>query len=187
MMGYTYFSERQRTYFDAWFASASDDDRVECVIGWNWGLGGGIETLQSIVERSDCDVTTALTIFWSSEAIDYLAKYPNEEAANAAGEGDLYKLHATIIRRYREKGFDHSGLKLDMSDIGGSVSITERLAGHDDLAAPSTMASSIPGRHPVRTTEFHMYGVPWFIEHLDDPDWGDYVKRTLGSLQIDLC
>ncbi|NIJ18162.1 DUF4274 domain-containing protein [Sphingobium vermicomposti] len=186
MMGYTYFSERQRASFDAWFASASDDDRAECVIAWNYGLGGGIETLQSIVERPDCDLTTALTIFWSSDAILYLAKYPNEQAAKAAGEGDLYKLLASIIHRYRESGFAHSGLKLDMSDIGGRVSITEKLADHDDLAAPPTMASSILGRPPVRTTEFDMYGVPMFIAQLDDPDWGDYVKRTLGSLQIDL-
>jgi hypothetical protein len=186
MMGYTYFSERQKAYFDAWFASASDDDRANCVLRWNWGLGDGVETLQSIVERPDCDVTTALTAFWSSEAITHLANYPNYETAIAAGEGGLYKLHASIIRRFREHGFPHSGLELDMSDFGASVSVTERLESHDDLAAPSTMALPILGRPAVQTTEFDMYGVPTFIEHLDDPAWGEYVKRTMTSLQIDL-
>jgi hypothetical protein len=182
MIGYEYFSVRQRAHFDAWFALASDDDRAACVIRWNWGLGGGIETRQSIVERLDCDVTTALTIFWSSEAITYLARYPNEEAANAAGEGELYRLHASIIRRYRNNEYAHSGLELDLSDHGANLSVVESLAQHRDLAIPPKMALPIKGRPPVLTTEFASDGVPSFIEHLDNPEWADYVKRTLGSL-----
>ena len=167
MMGYTYLTEFQRARFDEWFTTASDDDRAECVVCWNWGLGGGVETLQSIVERPDCDVTTALTIFWSSEAVSHLAKYPNEEEAIAAGQGDMYKLHASIIRRYKKNGYAHSGLELDPSQLGASLSEVESLAQHGDLAAAPAMALPITGRPRVCTTQFEMYGVPLFIDRLE--------------------
>ena len=90
----------------AWLDSAGPDDRHRAALDFDWG--GPLYLIDWIVRQPDCDVATALTVFWAGEPVSWMI----EERSNTEKPNGYSYLNrqicAYIADRIRAGGYTRS-------------------------------------------------------------------------------
>lgn len=92
----------------AWLGSAGPEDWHRVALDFNWDAP--LHVLDWIVRQADCDIATALTIFWLGEPACWLVE---EGASDEEPNGFSWlnaKICAYIANRVREGGYARSGI-----------------------------------------------------------------------------
>lgn len=139
----------------AWLEKASPDDWHRVALDHNWDEG--VETLSWIVHRPDCDIATALDIFWKGQP----AWYPLLAVKEGRDEADdpTWTMLKFIGARINASGYQRSRIAFDATP--GLRQDYEELAGYLDqmpnppFRAHPDMLRSRRGREVVNDADFY--------------------------------
>lgn len=133
-----------------WLLKADPDQRHAAALTWNWDYG--LAPLLWISRREDCDLATALHIFFGGCPEFYL-KVGGDRKQVAAEYGDLMTFDMMMdIKKRIERGFyRRSAIKFDLSE---SIEILDRYrATVEQLAA--MLPANLPTRGEGRVIAYH--------------------------------
>lgn len=118
----------------AWLGNADPDDRHRAALDVNWG--GPLYLIDWIVRQADCDMATALTVFWAAQPTCWIEE---QGASTGARDGYSYlsrQLCVYIAERVRAGGFTRSSIAFD-PDVGTKKDYVDLVAIENALMNPS--------------------------------------------------
>lgn len=118
----------------AWLEKADPDDRHRAALDFNWG--GPLYLIDWIVRQPDCDIATALTVFWAGQPTAWM-----EEQGASTGEPDGFsylnrQICAYIADRVRAGGYTRSSIAF-APEVGTRKDYVDLVAMENALTKPS--------------------------------------------------
>lgn len=121
----------------AWLASADPDDWHRAVLDFNWSEP--LYLLDWIVRQNDCDVATALTVFWKGEPEAWMAEAGADDDEPNGFSYLNRQLCAYIAARVAAGGYDRSQIAF-APDTWTKQMYVELVACEKELADPNFRA-----------------------------------------------
>jgi uncharacterized protein DUF4274 len=133
-----------------WLRKADPDQRHAAALTWNWDYS--LAPLLWISRRPDCDLATALHIFFGGSP-EYYLKIGGDRALVAEGHGDLMTFDMMMdIKSRIERGFyTRSAIQFDLSQAFEILDRHKPTA--EQLAA--LIPNDLPRRHEGRVIAYH--------------------------------
>lgn len=145
--------ERARLHRFFW---PSEDDDLEALVAvlqtpeelhqlawsFNWD-DVGLEAPRAIIRRPDCDLGTAVLLYWHSGPRFY-AQYPGEQEVPAHSRA-LYALHREIEERVRTGFYAHRAFRFDPRDDRGHDWTHDYADLPERTPLPAEMRQATPG------------------------------------------
>jgi hypothetical protein len=141
----------------AWLQDAGPDDWHRAALDFNWG--NPLYLLDWIVKQDDCDVATALTIFWLGVPTCCIEE-TQERSEEPDGYSDLNRLICVYVsNRVAAGGYKRSRIAF-MPDVSTKHEYMELVAAEKALARPNFRAhrrliTNRRGRAVINDAEFY--------------------------------
>jgi hypothetical protein len=138
---WTDYSVSEFMRYADWLRRADADQRHMAALSWNWDYG--LAPLLWISRREDCDLATALYVFFGSGPESYL-QFEGDRARAAAKYSDLmtYDMMMDIKARIERGFYKRSAIHFDLSQ---ELEILSRYK-----PTPSQLAAVLPSNLPTR-------------------------------------
>ena len=155
------YSASEFVRYADWLRRADPDQRHMAALSWNWDYG--LAPLLWISRREDCDLATALYIFFGSGPENYL-QFEGDRSIAAEKYSDLmtYDMMMDIKGRIERGFYKRSAIHFDLSQ---DLEILSRYKPTPiQLAAvlPTNLPTSGAGRRITRESGFGGLGMPAF-------------------------
>ena len=144
-----------------WLRRADPDHRHLAALSWNWDYG--LAPLLWIIRREDCDMATALHVFFGAGPESYF-QFEGDRSAAAEKRSDLmtYDMIMEIKGRIERGFYQRSAIQFDLSRNLEIISRYKPTPGQLVAVLPANLPTSGVGRRIAHENRFGGLDIPAF-------------------------
>jgi hypothetical protein len=155
------YSPSEFVRYANWLRQADPDQRHVAALNWNWDYG--LAPLLWITRRGDCDLATALHVFFGTSPEFYL-QFEGDRSRVAEKQSDLTTFDMMMdIKARIERGFyQRSAIQFDLSRNLEIISRYKPTLGQLAAVLPANLPTSGAGRRIAHENRFGGLDIPAF-------------------------
>jgi Domain of unknown function (DUF4274) len=146
---WTHYTPERFVKFARWLMATSDPDVWHMVAtSWNWDYSHA--PLLWIIRQENCDIATALEVFFLAEPYHYF-RWVNDRSSVPAGNLEMFDFLAEIRQRLAHGFYKRSEIAFDGEYYAMDVAVEDR--GLAQSFFPRETGQNIPGRDLKQSTD----------------------------------